>query len=134
MLVSVNYRLGMLGWFLHPALIEHGASSDDRSGNWGTLDIIRGLEWVRDNIAAFGGDPSNVTVFGESAGGVNVYSLLVSPRAAGPVFSPRDRAERGTSMRVVGEGLQLLVDTHVAPRAFGSSFSLVTSHECQNAF
>lgn len=83
MLVSVNYRLGMLGWFLHPALIEHGASSDDRSGNWGTLDIIRGLEWVRDNIAAFGGDPSNVTVFGESAGGVNVYSLLVSPRAEG---------------------------------------------------
>jgi para-nitrobenzyl esterase len=81
--VSVNYRLGMLGWFLHPALIEPGASAADRSGNWGTLDIIRGLEWVHDHIATFGGDPGNVTVFGESAGGVNVFSLLVSPRAEG---------------------------------------------------
>ena len=81
--VTVNYRLGMLGWFMHPALIEPGASADDRSGNWGTLDIIHGLEWVRDNIAAFGGNPGNVTVFGESAGGVNVFSLLVSPRAKG---------------------------------------------------
>jgi para-nitrobenzyl esterase len=81
--VTVNYRLGALGWFLHPAMIEVGASPDDRSGNWGTLDLIRGLEWVRDNIAAFGGDPGNVTIFGESAGGVNVYSLLVSPRAGG---------------------------------------------------
>jgi para-nitrobenzyl esterase len=81
--VTVNYRLGMLGWFMHPALAEPGASADDRSGNWGTLDIIRGLEWVRENIAAFGGNPNNVTIFGESAGGINVFSLLVSPRAKG---------------------------------------------------
>jgi para-nitrobenzyl esterase len=81
--VTINYRLGLLGWFLHPALISADSSPDDRSGNWGTLDIIAGLEWVRDNIAAFGGDPRNVTIFGESAGGVNVFSLLVSPRAAG---------------------------------------------------
>ena len=81
--VTINYRLGLLGWFLHPALIGADSTADDRSGNWGTLDIIAGLEWVRDNIAAFGGDPGNVTIFGESAGGVNVYSLLVSPRAKG---------------------------------------------------
>ncbi len=81
--VTVNYRLGLLGWFLHPSLVPEGASPDDRSGNWGTLDIIRGLEWVRENIAAFGGDPTTVTVFGESAGGLNSYSLLVSPRAKG---------------------------------------------------
>jgi para-nitrobenzyl esterase len=81
--VTVNYRLGMFGWFLHPALVEPEASAEDRSGNWGTLDLIRGLEWVRDNVGAFGGDPSNVTVFGESAGGLNTYSLLVSPRAKG---------------------------------------------------
>jgi para-nitrobenzyl esterase len=79
--VTINYRLGMLGWFWHPALGKPGASAADRSGNWGTLDIIQGLEWVRDNIAVFGGDPDNVTVFGESAGGQNVFSLLVSPLA-----------------------------------------------------
>jgi len=56
---------------------------DDNSGNFGTLDHVRALEWIRDNIAAFGGDPGNVTIFGESAGGRNVLALLVSPRAAG---------------------------------------------------
>ena len=81
--VCINYRLGLLGWFLHPALIGADSTADDRSGNWGTLDIIAGLEWVRDNIAAFGGDPGNVTIFGESAGGGNVFSLLLSPRAKG---------------------------------------------------
>lgn len=74
--VSVNYRLGPMGWFLHPALT--GDSPLDASGNYGTLDIIHGLEWVQDNIAVFGGDPGNVTVFGESAGGMNVLSLLGS--------------------------------------------------------
>lgn len=67
--VTVNYRLGAFGFL--------GA------GNWGTLDQICGLEWVRDNIAAFGGDPGNVTIFGESAGGSAVLSLMASPRAAG---------------------------------------------------
>jgi para-nitrobenzyl esterase len=81
--VTINYRLGLFGWFLHPALITEDSTSDDRSGNWGTLDIIAGLEWVRDNIAVFGGDAGNVTIFGESAGGVNVCSMLVSPRATG---------------------------------------------------
>jgi para-nitrobenzyl esterase len=79
--VTTNYRLGMMGWLSHAALAEEGASTDDASGNYGSLDLIRALEWVRDNIAEFGGDPKRVTVFGESAGGRNVLSLLASPRA-----------------------------------------------------
>lgn len=81
--VATNYRLGPFGWFRHAALRDAGATAADASGNFGTLDLVRGLEWVRDNIAAFGGDPGNVTVFGESAGGANVLTLMASPRAAG---------------------------------------------------
>ena len=79
--VSVNYRLGPLGWMTHP-MLRDGDVLDD-SGNYGTLDIIKALEWVRDNISAFGGDPGNVTIAGESAGGMNVYSMLASPLADG---------------------------------------------------
>jgi para-nitrobenzyl esterase len=82
--VTVNYRIGPLGWFTHPAL--HGGqlgSELDDSGNYGTLDLIKALEWVHDNIAAFGGDPGNVTIAGESAGAINVFSLLISPLASG---------------------------------------------------
>jgi para-nitrobenzyl esterase len=80
--VAVQYRLGPLGWFRHAALRE-GADALDASGNFGTLDLVRALEWVRDNAAAFGGDAGNVTIFGESAGGQNVYTLLLTPRAKG---------------------------------------------------
>jgi para-nitrobenzyl esterase len=100
--VSVNYRLGPFGWFAHPAL-RIGDALDD-SGNFGTLDILAGLQWVHDNIAAFGGDPGNVTIAGESAGGMNVYSLLASPLAKGlfqraisesgaPSANPMDKGE-----------------------------------------
>jgi para-nitrobenzyl esterase len=78
----VNYRLGPFGWFTLPALRE-GASADDASGNFGTLDIIQSLKWIRQNIEAFGGDPNLVTVTGESAGGIDVLSLLICPRAHG---------------------------------------------------
>src|ERR1700722_2028706 len=78
--VTVNHRLGYLG-FLH--LAELGGEAYADSGNAGTLDMIASLRWVHDNIAAFGGDPGNVTIFGESGGGLNVYSLLVSPKAKG---------------------------------------------------
>ena len=81
--VSVNYRLGLLGWFRHPSLAAPGDSPEDRSGNYGTLDQVLALKWVRDNAAAFGGDPGNVTIFGESAGGIDVFSLLSSPLARG---------------------------------------------------
>jgi len=78
--ISVNYRLNVLGWFRHPAVTGTGLPAD-QSGNFGTLDLIKALEWVRDNIAAFGGDPGNVTIAGESAGAMNVLTLLISPAA-----------------------------------------------------
>jgi len=81
--VTVNYRLGSLGWFYHPAILEPGASGAAASGNWSTVDTIAGLLWVQENIAAFGGDANNVTIFGESAGGGNVMSLVTSPMAEG---------------------------------------------------
>ncbi|MEW6271855.1 MAG: carboxylesterase family protein, partial [Thermodesulfobacteriota bacterium] len=81
--VAIQYRLGPFGWLRHAALRAGAESDAERSGNFGTLDQIRALEWVRDNIAAFGGDPDNVTVFGESAGGTNVYMLVLAPQARG---------------------------------------------------
>ncbi len=80
--VTINYRLGPLGWFSHPAL-RRGTSARDDSGNYGNLDMIQGLEWVHDNIEAFGGDPQNVTVAGVSAGAGSVLALLISPLAEG---------------------------------------------------
>ena len=79
--VTFNYRLGALGWLAHPAL----TSEEGGCGNWGLTDQLRALEWVRDNVAAFGGDPSNVTVFGESAGAMSVAALLSAPAARGLV-------------------------------------------------
>jgi para-nitrobenzyl esterase len=76
--VTMQYRLGPLGWLSHPALKGDGAG-----GNYGTLDQVRALEWLKDNAAAFGGDPGNITVFGESAGGTNTYAMLLSPKAKG---------------------------------------------------
>lgn len=81
--VTVNYRLGFFGWMSHPALRGKGRDALDASGNYANLDMIAALQWVRENIANFGGDPNNVTIFGESAGGRNVYSLLASPLAKG---------------------------------------------------
>ncbi len=76
--VTFNYRLGPFGWFSHPALNRNGSAAD-RSGNYGNLDSIRALQWVQNHISRFGGDPDNVTLFGESAGGMNVFALLASP-------------------------------------------------------
>ena len=76
--VVINYRLGPLGWFYHP-LIQDTQDGLDKSSNFGTLDIIAALKWVQNNIHHFGGDANNVTIFGESAGGHNVFALLASP-------------------------------------------------------
>tara|TARA_B100001059_G_scaffold109331_1_gene109154 strand:- start:10237 stop:12015 length:1779 start_codon:yes stop_codon:yes gene_type:complete len=81
-IVRINYRLGPFGWFTHPA-IQDLQDGIDKTSNFGTLDIISALDWVQKNISLFGGDPNNVTIFGESAGGHNVYSLLVSKSAKG---------------------------------------------------
>lgn len=80
-LVTVNSRLGPLGYLAHPAL----SAEDDNgvSGNYGTLDLIASLEWVQDNIEAFGGDPDNVTIFGESGGGTKTISQMATPMAEG---------------------------------------------------
>jgi len=82
-LVTLNYRLGFFGWMSHPALRGKGRDTLDGSGNYANLDMIAALQWVQDNIANFGGDPNKVTIFGESAGGRNVYSLMASPLAKG---------------------------------------------------
>lgn len=79
--VNINYRLGVFGYLAHPEL--RAESDHDVAGNYGTLDQIAALAWVRDNITSFGGDPDNVTIFGESAGGESVMHLMTSPLAAG---------------------------------------------------
>lgn len=77
--VAINYRLGALGFMAHPALRD----ADGSSGDYGIMDQQAALHWVQDNIASFGGDPKNVTIFGESAGGFSVLSHLASPGSAG---------------------------------------------------
>tara|TARA_Y100000590_G_scaffold187562_1_gene213803 strand:- start:3631 stop:5481 length:1851 start_codon:yes stop_codon:yes gene_type:complete len=81
--VTVNYRMSNLGWFRHPALRQGSSTLEDASGNYGTLDNIMALRWIKENISAFGGDVDNVTIFGESAGGHNVAALYASPLAKG---------------------------------------------------
>ena len=80
-LVTMNYRLGVFGFLAHPELSrEIGIKT---SGNYGLHDLIASLQWVKANIAAFGGDPNNVTIFGESAGSIFVSALMASPLARG---------------------------------------------------
>ena len=74
MVVTLDYRLGPFGFLPLPELVEE--ADDGRAGNAGVLDQIEALRWVQRNVGAFGGDPDNVTVFGESAGGVNVCTLV----------------------------------------------------------
>ena len=80
-LVSINYRLGIFGFLAHPALSQE--SANHVSGNYALLDMVAALEWVKRNVSAFGGDPNNVTIFGESAGGTAVCLLTVMPQAHG---------------------------------------------------
>ena len=80
--VTVNYRLGPFGWFTHPS-IQDLQEGIDKTSNFGTLDLIEALKWVQKNISLFGGDPNNVTIFGESAGGHNVLSLISTSYAKG---------------------------------------------------
>jgi para-nitrobenzyl esterase len=79
--VTTNYRLGPFGFLAHPALTAEGGAM--ASGNYGSLDQLAALRWIHDNIAAFGGDPANVTVFGQSAGSVSACTLVASPLAHG---------------------------------------------------
>ena len=106
LIVTINYRLGIFGFFAHPELT--GESPHSASGNYGLMDQILALHWVHDNIARFGGDPNNVTVFGQSAGSMDIGILMASPLARGlfqkaigesgapfyPVLVPFDQAEQ----------------------------------------
>src|SRR5262249_21728748 len=74
--VTLGYRLGVFGWVGHPALSEEGGGS---SGEYGILDQLAALHWVQDNIEAFGGDPTNVTLFGDSAGSFDATAIIASP-------------------------------------------------------
>ena len=80
-LATINYRLGRLGHFAHPALSQE--HPEEPKGSYAYMDQIAALKWIKENIAAFGGDPANVTIFGFSAGGVSVHSLLTIPAAKG---------------------------------------------------
>jgi para-nitrobenzyl esterase len=118
--VSINYRLGPMGWLTHPAL-RSGDELDD-SGNYATLDMIKALQWVRDNIEGFGGDPGNVTIAGESAGGGNVFSLLASPLASGLFHraiaqsgAPRSTAREDGEKSAEALILALMVNDGLAP-------------------
>jgi len=100
-LVTANYRLGVFGFFAHPELTR--ASPHHSSGNYGLLDQIAALRWVHDNIARFGGDPANVTIFGESAGSLDINVLMASPLSkslfqrvigeSGPIIAPPPLAD-----------------------------------------
>jgi para-nitrobenzyl esterase len=92
--VTLNYRLGPLGFFAHPALAAESAHG--ASGNYGLLDQVAALQWVQRNISQFGGDPQRVTIFGESAGGVSVGTLIASPRTKG--LFQRGILESGTGI------------------------------------
>jgi para-nitrobenzyl esterase len=107
-----NYRLGIFGFFAHPELCEE--SPEGIAGNYGLLDQIAALEWVHDNISNFGGDPDNVTIFGESAGGQAVLNLMTSPRARGLFHkaiaqSPSDSG-RWLRLREASVGLRPALD------------------------
>src|SRR4029079_3159582 len=85
-LVAMNYRVGRFGFFAFPALSNE--RPDEMKGNYAYMDQIAALQWVKRNIAAFGGNPNNVTIFGFSAGGVSVHSMLASPKARGLFHKP----------------------------------------------
>lgn len=123
--ITVNHRLGALG-YLH--LAEVGGSEFASSGNNGMLDLVAALEWVRDNVAAFGGDPTNVTVFGESGGGAKISTLLAMPKAAG--LFHRAVIQSGPGLRVMSERraneatTTLLEELEVTPANFSALWDL----------
>lgn len=103
-LVTINYRLGRLGFFAHPALSQE--YPEEAKGNYGYMDQIMALKWVQDNIASFGGDPKNVTIFGFSAGGVSVHSLLTIPAAKGLFHKAIAQSSGGRDGVLTGRPIQ----------------------------
>lgn len=120
--VSFNYRLGRLGFFAHPALT---AAKEGQLGNYGLLDQLAALRWVQRNIAAFGGDPNQVTIMGESAGGISVMHHLISPEARG-LFQRAIVLSGGGRTYLVG-GRKLSESTPEQPAAEQSGIELAKS-------
>jgi para-nitrobenzyl esterase len=117
--VSINYRLGVLGWLAHPGL---SAETPQRvSGNYGLLDQIAALKWIQKNIGAFGGNPGNVTIAGESAGGLSVMYLMSSPAARGLFSRAIAQSAYMISMPELRNGV------HGAPAAEGAGQFLATA-------
>ena len=117
-LVTLNYRLGVFGFLSHPELTKE--SGRNASGNYGLLDQVEALRWVQANIAAFGGDPGNVTIFGESAGSLSVSALMASPPAGG--LFHKAIGESGAYFRAtVGLSLAPRSETEQAGATFVSS-------------
>ena len=106
LVVSINYRLGVFGWLAHPELSSE--SPLGLSGNYGLLDQIQALQWVRSNISAFGGDPANVTIAGESAGALSVMYLMAAPPA------------RGLFAKAIAESAYMISTPELKQRSFGS--------------
>lgn len=104
--VSMNYRLGVFGFFVHPELAKE--SGHNSAGNYGLMDQLAALQWVHDNIAAFGGDPGNVTIFGESAGSFSVSAQMGSPLAKG--LFQKAIGESGAAFHSQGLSFELLAD------------------------
>ena len=122
-LVSIAYRVGQLGFLAHPELSAE--TTNHVSGNYGLLDMIAGLQWVQKNIAAFGGDPGKVTIFGESAGGIAVSMLCASPLAKGLFHGAISQSggsfgpPRPTTMP--GENLKRLADAERSGETYARS-------------
>ena len=130
--VTVNHRLGRLGFLAHPELSAE--SADRSSGNYGIHDLIQALRWIAENIAAFGGDPDRVTIFGLSAGSMSVSMLMASPLARG--LFHRAIGQSGASLGPVGASCGItdsMQDLHHAERtglALAKSLGVGTSRSC----
>jgi para-nitrobenzyl esterase len=114
--VSMNYRLGIFGFFAHPDLARE--SGRNAAGNYGLLDQVAALEWVKRNVAAFGGDPGNVTIFGESAGSFSVSELMASPIAKGLFY--RAIGESGGAFASQGLPFHTLAESSEAGAKFAT--------------
>lgn len=133
-LVSIAYRVGNLGFMAHPELSAEAASK--ASGNYGLLDMIAGLQWVKKNIAAFGGDPNKVTIFGESAGGIAVSQLCASPLAKG-LFQGAISQSGGSfgpprPTTFPGENMKTLKDAEAGGLAYAKSAGVSSIAELRN--
>jgi len=128
LVVSVAYRMGIFGFFAHPELTKE--SGHHASGNYGLLDQVEALRWVKKNVASFGGDPDNVTIFGESAGSFSVSALMASPLARG-LFT-RAIGESGAFFGT-GLALESLADAEKAGAEFGASAFGTSSIEALRA-